>query len=182
MDANKRICLDEVSVRFLRLLKSERLNLGMSQMELAHLTGINQCSIGEYERGAKIPPLCRLIKLSEIFGYDLSSSVNYKYFHEKIDWWYLRQQLTKYGFTCRELSSYVGYRESAVNKVFWQIRGFSLDCLNAILGVFEDERRMLKFRNELLRQKTPSRREWWKRTKAPAVPNSGSRELWQWPF
>lgn len=154
MDANKKICLDEVSVRLLRSLKSERQKLGISQRELAQLTGINQCSIGEYERGAKIPPLCRLIKLSETFGYDLSTSVNYKYWYGKIDWWKLRQQLTYYGFTCRELSSYVGYRESAVNKVFWQIRGFSLDCLNAILGVFEDERRLLKFRKELLSRKT----------------------------
>ena len=151
MDMNKKICLDEVSMRLLRSLKTERLRMGMSQRELAQVIGFNQVSIGEYERGDRIPPLCRLIKLSEIFGYDMSSSVNYKYWHGKIDWRKLRQQLTYYGFTCRELSGYVGYRESAVNKVFWQIRGFSLACLNAILGIFENERNMLKFREKLLR-------------------------------
>ena len=150
MDANKKICLDEVSMRLLRSLKTERQKLGMSQRELGELIGFAQCSIGEYERRVKIPPLCKLIKLSEIFGYDLSSSVNYKYWHRKIDWQNLRKQLEYYGFTVRELSVYVGYGESAVDKVFWQIRGFSLSCLNAILGIFEDERRLLDFRNELL--------------------------------
>ena len=176
MNANKEICLDEVSVRLLCSLKSERQKMGMSQRELAHMIGFNQCAISEYERGVKIPQIGRLIKLSEIFGYDLSSSVNYKYWHGQIEWGKLRQQLTYYGFTYRELSDYVGYQESAVCKVFWQRHGFSLTCLNAILGIFENERNLLKFREKLLRQNSPDGQEWWKRMKVPAKPNSAGHE------
>ena len=135
MDANKKICLDEVSVRLLRSLKSERLKMGMSQRELGQVVGFRQCSIGEYERGVKIPPLCRLIKLSETFSYDLSSSVNYKYWHGKIEWRKMRRELHRYGLTCREVGVYVGYEESAVSRVLSQARGFSLTCLSLILEI-----------------------------------------------
>ena len=182
MDANKRICLDEASVRLLRSLKSERQKLGMSQGQLGKLIGATRSIISTYEVGYRLPTVGYFVKLAEVLCYDLSSSVNYKYWYGQIEWWKLREQLTYYGFTCGELSSYIGYADVAVSRVLRHAYDFSLDCLNAILRIFEDERRLLKFRKELLSRKTPSRREWWKRTKAPVVPNSGSRDIWSWPF
>ena len=182
MDASKQICLDEVSLRLLHSLKSERARKCLSQKELGDMLGVNRVVISHYESGRSLPSLCHLIKLSEIFGYDLSTSVNYKYWHGQIDWWKLRKQLTYHGFTCTELSGYIGYGISTVCLVFQGDPKCSLGCLNAILETFENERNMLKFRKELLSRKTPARREWWKRTKAPAMPNSGSREIWQWPY
>ena len=124
--------------------------MGISQRKLGQMIGCVRSLISVYESGERIPSVSNLVKLAEVLEYDLSTSVNYKYWHRKIDWQNLRKQLEYYGFTVRELSVYVGYGESAVDKVFWQIRGFSLSCLNAILGIFEDERRLLDFRNELL--------------------------------
>ena len=120
MDANKKICLDEVSVRFLRSLKSERQKLGMSQGQLGKLIGATRSIISAYEVGYRLPTVGYFVKLAEVLCYDLSSSVNYKYWYGQIDWLKLRQQLRNYGFTCSELSVYVGYQVSAVNKVFWQ--------------------------------------------------------------
>lgn len=182
MDANKKICLDEVSVRLLRSLKSERKKLGITQEELGKLIGATRSLISTYESGQRSPTVKNFVRISEVLSYDLSSSVNYKYWYGRIEWWKLRQQLTYYGFTCKELSGYIGYTHAAVVRVLRHEYGFSLDCLNAILGVLEDERRLLKFRKELLSRKIPARREWWKRTKAPAKPNSASRDIWQWPF
>ena len=110
-------------------------------------------------------------------------SINYKYYHGEIDRAKIRRRLSFYGFTHEELGLLTGYSRRAISRCV-NIRecNFSLDCLNAILELLEDEHRLLKFRKELLRRKTPSRREWWKRTKSPAVPNSGSRDIWSWPF
>lgn len=85
MDANKKICLDEVSVRFLRLLKSERLKAGLSQSELGKLVGTKRSLISTYENKSRIPTVGYFVKLAEVLGYDLSSSVNYKYYHGLID-------------------------------------------------------------------------------------------------
>lgn len=182
MDANKKICLDEVSMRLLCSLKSERLRRGLTQKELGVKIGVDRGIISHYECGRKRPYLCHLIKLSETFGYDLSSSVNYKYWHGQIEWYKLRQQMAYYGFTCSELSGYISYHINAVCTALYGEEDFSLDCLNAILRIFENERKLLKFRNELLSRRSPARREWWKQTKAPAMPNSASRDIWQWPF
>lgn len=153
MDAHKKICLDEASAGLIRSLKSERLRMGLTQKELGVMIGVDRGIISHYECGRKLPLLCHLIKLSETFGYDLSSSVNYKYWHGKIEWRKLRQHLTYYGFTLKELSGYISY---CIQSVCVALRGeddFSLDCLNAILGIFENERTLLKFRNNLLRRK-----------------------------
>ena len=182
MNANKKICLDEVSVRLLRSLKSERQKLGITQEELGKLIGATRSIISTYEVGYRLPTVGYFVKLAEFFGYDLSSSVNYKYWHGQIEWWKLREQLRYYGFTCGELSDYIGYCKRVVCAALHNESDFSLDCLNAILEIFEDERRLLKFRNELLCRNPQARREWWKRTKSPAKPNSGSRDIWSWPF
>ncbi len=165
MDANKKICLDEVSVRFLRLLKSERLKAGLSQSELGKLVGTKRSLISTYENESRIPTVGYFVKLAEVLGYDLSSSVNYKYYHGLIDFRRLNKWLSFFGFTIRELSHYVMYDEATVGKIFSGRYKVSLDCLSKILEIFEDEHSLLKFRNKLLRQKKPSR-----------------RDIWQWPF
>ena len=125
MDANKKICLDEVSMRLLCSLKSERLRRGLTQKELGVKIGVARGIISHYECGRKRPYLCHLIKLSETFGYDLSSSVNYKYWHGQIKWYKLRQQMAYYGFTCSELSGYISYHINAVCTALYGEEDFS---------------------------------------------------------
>lgn len=127
--------------------------MGLTQEELGRLIGVTRTIISTYETGRRVPTVRNFVKLAEIFGHDISQSVNHKYYHGQIDWRKLRQQLTYYGFTYRELSGYICCDASCVRIVFSRKPYFSLDCLSKILEIFEDERRLLKFRKELLRRK-----------------------------
>ncbi len=150
MNPNKRICLDEVSMRFLRSLKTERLKMGISQRKLGQMIGCIRSLISVYESGKRIPSVSNLVKLAEVLEYDLSTSVNYKYYHGLINWQELRERFIYFDVTLRELGSYIAYTTSAVHDVFFCRHNLSLDCLNAILTIFENERKLLDFRKELL--------------------------------
>lgn len=56
-------------------LKAARLELGVSQMDLAHLAGMNVANYGKIERGIGNPTLDTLVRLSGVMGIDPSSLV-----------------------------------------------------------------------------------------------------------
>ena len=56
-----------------------------------------------------------------MFNYDLQESVNYRYYHEEIDFDRLFQKIAEYGLTCRELGEILNcntnYVRSALKNV-----------------------------------------------------------------
>jgi transcriptional regulator with XRE-family HTH domain len=53
---------------FGKWLKEQRLNLGLTQKELANLLSLTEESINYFENGKRTPGLCALKKLSDFFG------------------------------------------------------------------------------------------------------------------
>ena len=53
---------------FGKWLKEQRLNLGLTQRELANLTGLTNITINNFESGKNTPGLCALKRLSDFFG------------------------------------------------------------------------------------------------------------------
>ena len=53
---------------FGKWLKEQRLNLGLTQKELANLLGLTEESINYFENDKRTPGLCALKKLSDFFG------------------------------------------------------------------------------------------------------------------
>lgn len=56
-------------------LKAARLELGVSQMDLAHLAGMNVANYGKIERGVGNPTLDSLVRLAGVMGIDPGSLV-----------------------------------------------------------------------------------------------------------
>ncbi len=56
-------------------LKTARLQLGVSQMELAHLAGMNVANYGKIERGTGNPTLDTIVRLAGVMGLDPSALV-----------------------------------------------------------------------------------------------------------
>ncbi len=53
---------------FGKWLKEQRLNLGLTQQELANLLGLTKESIAYFETGIRTPGLCAIKKISEFFN------------------------------------------------------------------------------------------------------------------
>lgn len=56
-------------------LKAARLELGVSQMDLAYLAGMNVANYGKIERGVGNPTLDSLVRLAGVMGIDPGSLV-----------------------------------------------------------------------------------------------------------
>lgn len=146
---NKNICPDEVSMTFIRTIKTRRKKIKLTQESLASILGINRASVSYYESGKSLPSLHVLMKLAALFGCDLSSSVNWKYYHGHVRKDNLMKSLKRYGFTYVELGVLLGYDASAVKSAVNFGHGFSLECLSNVLRVIENERMLSKFRRRL---------------------------------
>lgn len=152
---NKNICPDEVSISFIRSLKSLRKVMKMTQKILASTLGVTASAISSYERGRALPTLPVLMKLAAIFGADISSSVNWKYYHGEVSCYALKRGMKRYGLTYSELGDILEYDEGVVRKAVKFGYGSSLECLSKVLIVLEREDDAIKFRQKLLR-KTPN--------------------------
>ena len=53
---------------FGKWLKEQRLNLGLTQQELANFLGLTKQTIINFESGKNTPGLCALKRLSDFFG------------------------------------------------------------------------------------------------------------------
>ena len=186
LHAHKFICRDEVTLKFLRSVKSERLRKGLRIKELARMLGVSRFTVMACERGRWLPELPMLIKLAEILGCDISGSVNYKYYHGEISPRKIKSQLSRYGLTQEEIGRLTGYSEKAVRSTLSFRKGnFSLDCLNAILEVLAREQSSFEYRRELLRRKAKAgRRVYHRRSRAnlKCAEKSAVKRLWSWPF
>ena len=149
---DKIICPDEVSMSFIRTLKPRRKSMRLTQKMLAENLGITASAVSCYESGKALPTLPVLMKLAAVFGADLSSSVNWKYYHGHVSKRDILSGLKRYGFTYSELGELLGYDESAVREAVNFRHGFLLECLSRVLDVIDAERVLSKFRSGLLRR------------------------------
>lgn len=79
------------------------------------------------------------MKLAELFGYDLSDSVNYKYFYRTIQPLSIKSSLRKYGLTYGEVSRLTGYDKGHIYESVNLFPETTLACLSAVLEVIRQE-------------------------------------------
>lgn len=143
---NKEIFIDEPAKNFLASLKSLRKSSGKTRHEIANILGAKYRSIWDWETGRLYPRLKMLIKLAEIFNYDISDSINYKYFHKTLRPNVIRLLMRRYGLTCKELEELTGFRRNRVHASIYLRDDATLSCLAAVLAIIEQERKFSALR------------------------------------
>lgn len=147
---NKEIVLDEPVKIFLTSLKSLRETAGKSRREVANILNTNYSTIWDWEAGRCYPHLERLIRLAEIFNYDISESLNYKYFYRTINPQVVRQSMKRYGLNYFELEQITGFKRNRVRASVLLRDDGTIQCLASVLAVIEQERKLSEFRKEIL--------------------------------
>ena len=137
--ANKSILLDIPTSSLLSSLKQRRIDYGLSVKKLAEKLCINHWSVQCYEQRKSPPCLLNLMNISEFFRYDLSESLNYKFFHGLIQADKIKARMKTLGLTCAELARQTGYCRGAVYETINLRSGTSLFSLNAVLNVLGKE-------------------------------------------
>ena len=146
----KIILLDEPTKKFLSSLKSLRKATGKSQKEIAKQINTTLSSISDWEIGKCYPYLESLIKLAEILNYDISESLNYKYFYKTINPQVIKQSMKRYGLDYMELEQITGFNRTRVRASVLLRDDGTISCLAAVLAVIEQERKFSEFRKEIL--------------------------------
>ena len=152
----KAILVDESTARFLGMLRSLRMEQGYTQKELAVKIGVrNQCVLSRYETGSKLPQLGHLIRLAKILNYDLSSSLNYKFFYGELDAAGMRAKELE--LSCEEFANCLKFSKRSISDALHMTKDTSVMCVAAILGYFahgshpSGEQELPKFSPENLR-------------------------------
>ena len=136
---NKEIAEDRPTHEFLSKLRYRRKSAGLTQKSLAELAGVDVTTIHDYEREKTSPSLGVLMRLAEIFCYDLSGSVNAQYYKGELSVSKLQMAKRKYGFSDVELGRLTGYDASLVKRSLNLEMNGTLPCLQAVIEVLERE-------------------------------------------
>ena len=142
----KIILLDEPTKKFLSSLKSLRSAAGKSQKEIAEQIDTTFYSISDWENGKCYPYLEKLIKLAEIFNYDISESLNYKYFYKKLNPQVIKDAMKRYGLDYLELEHITGFNRTRVRASILLRDDGAVQILADVLAVIEQERKFSQFR------------------------------------
>lgn len=148
----KLIYLDEPAIKFLSVLRSERQKLGLSLREAASYLKCDLSTLSNYEKSENTPMIDTFIKLSELYHYDISESINYKYFYRTITAKQIKAKLKRYGLETSELSRLTGYGRYVIINTKNLYSTCSLPCLAAILKIIEQEDRAYTHRKKLLQK------------------------------
>lgn len=144
----KNILLDGITRKFLDSLRTLRKSFGMSCNELAEKLNVGAYLVYDWEEGRCYPQLKKLIMLAEIFDYDISESLNYKYFH-KIGYVKIYSAMKRYGLNYHELERMTGFKRHRVRgSILMNGRG-TVSCLAAVLDVINDEKKRAEVRRTL---------------------------------
>ena len=139
--ANKQVLLDIPTSSLLSSLKQRRLTYGLSITELADKLCISRRSIACYERKEYPPTLLTLINIGEFFSYDLSDSLNYKFFHGLIRSDEIKERIKFVGLTCVELACLTGYSVKSIYSAIHISANASIFCLDAVLKALGSKER-----------------------------------------
>ena len=154
--SNKKICEDAPTRQFLRELKPLREGMGYTREELARKIEVRPRTLKDYELQTRQPVLGRLLKLAEVLNYDLSRSLNYKYYHGKISLITIRRRMVEKGITPQTLSKLTGYSLRMVYDTLIQRGTESLSCLDAVLQVLRGSPRNVQLEPQVEKKFTPS--------------------------
>ena len=149
----KLIVLDEPTRSFLAGMRSIRLNAGLMLSDVAKQLGEPLGTVKMYEEGFNLPSLHMLLKLAELFGWDLSGSVNYKFFHRKVQPSTLKSSLKKYGLSYSEVARLTGYDKANVYAAVNMRSYGSVLCFAAVLEVIRSEEEAESLRRTGTRRK-----------------------------
>lgn len=81
---NTRAILDAPTKRFLGKMKSLREDAGLSLGALAVAVGVSKTTVLRMETKDELPFIHNLLKVASALKYDISDSVNYKYYHGEV--------------------------------------------------------------------------------------------------
>jgi transcriptional regulator with XRE-family HTH domain len=73
----------ELHAIFRRNMKARREELGLSQLELARITGIQQPQLSELERGGTNPTLATLARIAEALDLSPSALISASFYHSQ---------------------------------------------------------------------------------------------------
>ena len=149
---NKLIALDDVTVDFLKNLRALRENLGYTQYYVAQQVDVKRSSIIDYEKRRVNPTLLTLIRLAEVLKFDISESINYKFFYGKIKKSKIREDMRSFALSFREIARIIGISRDSVRVTVRFLPKASIPCLLAILQVIEHEKQAFAVRQHLTRK------------------------------
>lgn len=146
--SDKRIVLDGITLKFLRELRNIRNQRGLTVRRVSLKLGLSLGLLTHYESGRVLPGLSRLIKLAKYYEYDISRSINYKFYHGKINPDDINAELERYGLSPLELSEITGYQATRIRDAV-NIKHGTLLCLGVIFEIIKQKRKeqgvMIKF-------------------------------------
>ena len=134
------VALDPPTVTLLTSLKSLRASAGLTKTALAQQLNITDGSIAAYEKRKVAPKLGVLIRLADFFSYDLSESVNYKYYYRMIDPPALKDRIKRLRLDYYDIAELTGYSKRMI-LCSVNLNGASLPCLYAIFRALEQAER-----------------------------------------
>lgn len=134
------VALDPPTVTLLTSLKPLRVSANLTQEALANHLSTTKESIFAYEKRKVAPKLEALMSLANFFNYDLSESVNYKYYHRLIDPPTLKDRIKRLGLRYLDIGELTGYSERMIIGSI-NLNPASLPCLYAIFKALEQAER-----------------------------------------
>lgn len=149
----KCIADDSITREFLACLKVMRMKAGLSQKGLADMLNIRKNDVQCYELGRNSPSLSVLMRLAEFFKYDLSESVNYKFFHQTIKPSSLKRELKRFGLSYTEIGKLAGYDRQQIFETVNYRKYASVGCMAAILEILKHERMSSRLREKFERRR-----------------------------
>ena len=138
----KAVAMDALTREFCSRLRERRKSAGLTQADLAKRVGVHVTTISNYESKGKNPSLGVLMRLAEVFGYDLSESVNTQYYKGELNVRKWMQAKSRYGFSDLELGRLTGYDAELVKRSLNLEANGTLPCLQAVIEVLEREKKV----------------------------------------
>ena len=122
-------------MREVQLERKKREEAGYTLRQLAEKLGMRStASLSKYEASTGLHVLGVLVRLAEILGYDLSRSLNYKFFHGRINVSRFRERVARCGLDYLELSKRINFADSQAENALNMTQCASLECLSAIMS------------------------------------------------
>ena len=136
--SNKKLFLDDSTLKFLRNLKSLREKSGLTREQTAAIIGITVDTLTRYECLHRPPSVKVFTQLAALFNYDISGNVNYRVYTGKIDYQKIKAKIRSLGLSSAKLARLTSYSEASINSVVNKNSNeSSIACLNAVLDVLE---------------------------------------------
>ncbi len=140
---NKKLYLDDVTLKNIRSIKAERKKCGLTQYDLAKFLGVSQRTISKYEIGLCVPIFQIYKKLAELFNWDIENDINYEFHYKRKD---VKKLKNKYYLSCQEISEHTGIKYNLVEKAVYRNQFMSIGTYSKLIHFFKEEERIASYR------------------------------------